>query len=349
MNLNTFLLPPITIPEDRLLRQLMLFFDEIFLYAASEDGCDDNLYTQNHLLKHYAPLPFAEDLEKFQNLIKDIKKNRAEYYSGGLFSMSAAANHLDENAVWQLVTDILSPESKDDKHAKIMLEARLILRLAEIATSEEEEISIELDKANLLAESLLDELKNKETHTTNTPRLSSAVAMNIPKLIRAWAYLFLSDKEVKQPWIVTTASLDVFEMLADYYSVNLNEQPEKICSMTLPEFSMNDTASEYLDKRDEFRKSSVADDGCRNAVLDDFENLLKQASWEGVDRLALKKVETSWQEMAAPLNEDANYQKVNFYLFQGVSLPEIFSRVTKGNQPYHGKDFPPNGVVAVIS
>ncbi len=346
MNIKTFLLPPVTIPRDLLLRQLLIFFDEIFVYAASEDSCDDNFYTKNHLVKHYAPLPFGDDLSKFRRLIKDIKGNRAEYYSGGLFSLSAAANQSNDNetAVWQLVSDIMSPESLGDKHAKTLLESRLMLCLAEIATSEEEEISRELNKVDQLANSLLDELKDEKSQKSNTPSLNVAVSMNLPKLVRAWAYLFLMDEEPDRPWIAATASLEVFEMLADYYSVNLHEQPIKICSLPLPDLSLdeNATAESFLEMHQQWHQSS--------SVFSNLEKGLKRVSLEGeTGGKEIMAAESAWREMTISGRDNiTTTPSLDFYLFQGVSLPEIFTRVTRGNQTYKGSDFPPHGIVAVL-
>jgi hypothetical protein len=339
MSLNTFLLPPITIPQDRLFRQTLLVFDKVFLYAASEDACDDNLYTQNHLLKHYAPLPFGNDLDNFKRLIKDIKGNRAEYYSGGLYSMSVAANQVDEGAVWQLVSDIMSPESRDDKYAKTMLEARLILRLAEIVTAEEEEICRELDKVDQLADSLLDELKDVKTAKLTKSHLSSAVSMNLPKLVRAWGYLFLADSMENRPWIATTASLEVFEMLADHYSTNINEQPLKICSLLFPDQIMDDEG-DFIDRRNEIRNSLCPVD---------LENILREAAEKGtIDSNALSEIEAVWQGKADS-DKEGYSGKIEFYLFQGVSLSEIFSRVSKSGIIGENNTLPPHGIVAVVS
>ncbi|NOX25291.1 MAG: hypothetical protein GXP59_04090 [Deltaproteobacteria bacterium] len=338
MKLKTLLLPPVTIPQDRLFRQLLLVFDEVFLYAASEDGCDDNIYSRNHLLKHYAPLPFGADLPKFQRLIRDISANRAEYYSGGLFSLSAAAAH-NENTVWQLVSEIMSPENREDKHAKTLLQVRLILRLAEIATSEEEEISRDLAGINRKVDSLLDDLKDEAAAHPETAHLSTAVAMNLTKLVRAWAYLFLADKAVYRPAIVSTANLEVFEMLADYYSANLGEQPIKLCTLPLPDIFLDNAAESFLDKRREFRKSGSG--------LSALAAMLNKASLEGIaagdDG---EKIEAAWREMAVPINEAGNRVALSFYLFKGVALPEIFARITRG-QADQG-DFPPHGIVAVL-
>jgi hypothetical protein len=340
MKLKTLLLPPLSIPQERLFRQLLLVFDEIFLYAAAEDGCDDNIYSENHLLKHYAPLPFGADLPNFQQLIHDIKANRAEYYSGGLFSLSAAA-HIDENAVWQLVSEIMSPPSLEDQHARILLEARLILRLAEIATREEEELRRDLAGINRKVDALLDDLKDEAAPLPPAARFSEAVAVNYAKLTRAWAYLFLADKTAVRPAIISTASLEVFEMLADYYSANLHEQPLKLCALPMPDIGMDDMA-DFIGRRRELRG--------RNSCLSELAAMLDKASRDG--RFTdddTRKIEAAWHEMAAPINKDSQIA-LSFYLFKGVALPEIFARITKRTtrgQIDQG-EFPPHGIVAVL-
>ena len=346
MNLKTILLPPNTIPKDWLFRQLLIFFDEIFLYAASEDCCDDdNFYCRNKMVNCYAPQPFDSGLKNFQRLIADIKKNRAEYYSGGLFSLSTMVhNNVDESSVWQLVSKIMTPESQEDQQSKTLLEARLLLRLAEIASVEEEEIDLELNKVNLLTDSLLDELKDEETKKLTTPVLSKIISGNLSKLVRAWSHLFMVDKNSERPWIAATASLEVFEMLSDYYSTQLTKVPIKLFSLSLPDFAAVDDSDEYFIKqRNQFCQSVQ---GGMQKLKQELQRISQSGGQVNAD--LLKEAIAIWQEETA-IRDESCCTKLDFYLFEGLSLPELFSRITKSTKSLQTSDFPGHGILVVIN
>lgn len=347
MNLKTILLPPNTIPQDWLIRQLLIFFDEIFLYAASEDSCnDDNIYSHNKMLNHYAPVPFGSGLKDFQRLITDIKKNRAEFYSGGIFSLSAEVHNIDESAVWQLVSKIMDPESQADRQDKTLLEARLLLRLSEIVTSEEEEINLELNKVNRLADSLLDELKDeKSKKLTVAPVVSKAVSGNLSKLIKAWSYLFMADKNPARPWIAATGSLEVFELLSDHYNIQLTKLPRKLFSLPLPGFEVNDPGEHFIEQRNLFRQSVQ---GCVQALKKELQRI--SGSGGPIEAGILKEAMAVWQEQATMVvGGESSPAQLDFYLFQGLSLPELFARIAKCTAPPQNNEFPAHGIVALIN
>ena len=326
-------------------RQLLIFFDEIFLYAASEDRCDvDNFYCRNKLVNHYAPQPFGSGLKRFQRLITDIKKNRAEYYNGGIFSLSAEVHNIDESEVWQLVSKIMTPESQEDQRAKTLLEARLMLRLSEIVTCEEEEISRELNKVNRLADSLLDELKDAKNLQFTAPVVSKAIAGNLSKLIRAWSYLFMADKNPARPWIAATASLEVFEILSDHYSTELTKVPIKLFSLPLPVLARDGSDEHFIEQRSRFRQSL-------QGVMQNFKQELQRLSISGgpLEAGILEEFMAAWQEQAAMVKGESDSAPLDFYLFQGVSLPEIFARITRTTNSSQTGEFPAHGIVAVIN
>ncbi len=338
MNLKTILIPPLSIPRERLFRQFLIVFDEIFLYAASEDTClPEDFYSQQHLIRHYAPVPFAEDLENFQHLIRDISTHRDEYYGGGLFSMSKAM-HVDEEAVWDLVSRIMVPKNDEDKKLNALTQARLLLRLSEIMTDEEEEINNSLQQVERQTASMLGALQNTAAKTTagRSPAASEAGGPAIQQL-KAWIHLFMADKEVDRPWIAAPASRETFELLADYYSRELDKGPRLICRLPLPNCEGDN--DKYLERRNKIRQTG-------SQLLQGLEKELHRLS-QGApgNKPLMDKLTAEWKVIMS--DYEAGTASLEIYLFKDVSLPELLGRVINKSdgQPL---GLPPHTLMAVI-
>ncbi len=338
MNLKTILIPPLSIPRERLFRQFLIVFDEIFLYAASEDTClPEDFYSQQHLIRHYAPVPFAEDLENFQHLIRDISTHRDEYYDGGLFSMSKAM-HVDEEAVWDLVSRIMVPKNDEDKKLNALTQARLLLRLSEIMTDEEEEINNSLQQVERQTASMLGALQNTAAKTTagRSPAASEAGGPAIQQL-KAWIHLFMADKEVDRPWIAAPASRETFELLADYYSRELDKGPRLICRLPLPNCEGDN--DKYLERRNKIRQTG-------SQLLQGLEKELHRLS-QGApgNKPLMDKLTAEWKVIMS--DYEAGTASLEIYLFKDVSLPELLGRVINKSdgQPL---GLPPHTLMAVI-
>lgn len=340
MNLKTILIPPLSVPRERLFRQLLIVFDEICLYAASEDTCrQEDFYSRQHLIRHYAPVPFADDLEKFQHLISDISANRSEYYNGGVFSMSTAM-HVDEEAVWDLVSRIMAPENSADKKLDALTQARLLLRLSEIMTDEEEEINTSLQQVEQRTASMLGALQNTTAATTAAPPLTAHEAGG-PAIqqLKAWIYLFMADHEVNRPWTAAPASRETFELLADYYSRELDKGPSLVCRLPLP--NCEGEKNKYLERRNKIRQTG-------SQTLQALEKELRSLSQGApVNKPLMDKLTAEWETV---INDyEVSAAGLEIYLFKDVSLPELLGRVINqpsGQQPLGG--LPPHALMAVI-
>ncbi len=338
MNLKTILIPPLSIPRERLFRQFLIIFDEIFLYAASEDTCrHDDFYSQQHLIRRYAPVPFAEDLENFQHLIRDISSHRDEYYGGGIFSMSKAAR-VDEEAVWDLVSRIMAPKNSEDKKLNALTQARLLLRLSEIMTDEEEEINNSLRQVEQRTASMLSALQNTAPETTTAPLLAASEAGG-PAIqqLKAWIHLFMADKKTDRPWTAAPASRETFELLADYYSRKLDKGPRLICRLPLPDCEGDN--DKYLERRNKIRQAG-------SQTLQGLEKELHGLSQGApVNKPLMDKLTAEWEDIMN--NYEAGTADLKIYLFKDVSLPELLGRVINqtGGWPL---GLPPHALMAVI-
>ncbi len=338
MNLKTILIPPLSIPRERLFRQFLIIFDEISLYAASEDTCrPEDFYSRQHLIRRYAPVPFAEDLENFQHLIRDISSHRDEYYSGGVFSMSKAAR-VDEEAVWDLVSRIMTPENSEDKKLSALTQARLLLRLSEIMTDEEEEINNSLQQVEQRTASMLSALQNTAATTTagHTPAASEAGGPAMQQL-KAWIYLFMADKEVDRPWTAAPASRETFEILADYYSRELDKGPHLVCRLPLPDCEGDN--DKYLELRNKIRQAG-------SQTLQGLEKELHRLSQSAaVNKPLMERLTTEWKAIMGDYKPGAVSLKI--YLFKDVSLPELLGRVINQTNG-QSLGMPPHALMAVI-
>ncbi|MFW8601916.1 hypothetical protein ACOHYD_10615 [Desulfobacterota bacterium M19] len=341
MNLKTILIPPLSIPRERLFRQFLIIFDEIFLYAASEDTCrPEDFYSRQHLIRRYAPVPFAEDLENFQHLIRDISSHRDEYYGGGVFSMSKAVR-VDEEAVWDLVSRIMVPENSEDKGLSTLTQARLLLRLSEIMTDEEEEINNSLRQVEQRTASMLSALQNTAAKTTTEQPPPAASETGGPAIqqLKAWIYLFMADKETDRPWTAAPASRETFELLADYYSRELDKGPRLICRLPLPDCGGDN--DKYLERRNKIRQAGSQ---TLQGLAKELHNLTQGAP---VNRSLMDKLTAEWETTMN--NYKTGTASLEFYLFKDVSLPELLGRVINqtGGRPLNCSQ-PPHALMAVI-
>lgn len=336
MNLKTILIPPLTIPRQRLFRQLLIVFDEIVLYAASEDTCHpEDFYSRQHLIRHYAPVPFAEDLENFQHLIRDISANRGEYYGGGVFSMSKTMR-IDEEAVWDLVSHIMVPKNNEDKELSALTQARLLLRLSEIMTDEEEEINNSLQRVEQQTAAMLSTLQNAAATTTGRPQAATEAGGSAIQQLKAWIYLFMADQEMERPWTAAPASRETFELLADYYSKELNNGPQLVCRLPLPDCEGDN--DEYLARRNKIRQAG-------SQTLQHLEKELHALSQGApMNETLMDKLTAEWSAIMADYESTVS---LNIYLFRDVSLPELLGRVINKTDGRH-LGLPPHALMAVI-
>lgn len=149
----TALFFPETSPEPEQLPQLLFFFDTIHHYQASEEpaAAPD---PWRHLCPGYPPLPFHEELPRFTQLIRELKGNEGEFYSGQLTAMASRfSDRPDETNVRSLISSLSGPgepvAAQEDKRKQRekreeLWQARLLLKLAEILRQEERELAQEM-------------------------------------------------------------------------------------------------------------------------------------------------------------------------------------------------------------
>ncbi|MCB2184745.1 MAG: hypothetical protein KQH63_22190 [Desulfobulbaceae bacterium] len=265
--------------------QELLFFDKIFYYLPCE--ADDPPEIDGEFYQGYPPIPFQGELDKFKQLIRELKGNEAEFYSGQLSTMTV--NHL-ENRDMATVKDLIETISghKDAKkidslnHREDIWQARLLLQLALILAKEEEELQAELEAIAHKEEALFESLKGEAGLPLLRPRIPEENRSPVrPEIIfKAWAKLCLEDTR-QQHWLLTCSSAGTAEILFEENEILSNQRPIRLFRIPLP-FTENMTSEQYLKSRAEFRENA-------GEILSSFASQLAECSQKGLQNDTLKQ------------------------------------------------------------
>ena len=153
---NTLLFPDTTICKDRLY-PLLLFFAPLQILQPVEpapgngvrDECDS--FMEQSLCQGHTPVPLGKNRERFLHLIRDIRERKDDYSaqlaSLTMAAMSAPTAHTGGELKHEIVSSLLSAHSvthSSSDEATALWQSRLILAIAEILDSDEEELSQQL-------------------------------------------------------------------------------------------------------------------------------------------------------------------------------------------------------------
>lgn len=344
LNFSALILPD-TIPRQDTIRQLLLYFETISLYSPTEDIPDLLPKALRTLCCQYAPVPFGDGLANFQRLIHDMTVNRAEYYSGGLSSMSAKANAIDEESVWRLVSR-LSPQTTPHAQPETLLQARLLLKLAEVRDQEEKEIDRALREINGKSQSMLYGLTDgDETEGIEMPNLTDhdgqKSGSNLDHRLKSWAQLFLADKKMSSHWLLSTTK-DVLAILADHSASTIGEAPTRLFSLPLPGPSlMALDPPAYLRERTVWRETAAE---CLTAL---HSSLKTAASGTPLNSEPIQKQLIAGSK-ALPGWEKRGQGTLDFYVLP-LSLPRLLAKIAKAPTPQTAEQPYPLAVVSVLN
>lgn len=345
---NTFISPlivPATIAQEDVIRQLLLYFEQVFLYAPTENIPPNLPPELNDLCQQYAPVPFGEFLANFEKLIRDMTSNRAEYYGGGLSSLSSKANSaIDEETVWRLIKR-LSSGTTDTAQQETLFQARLLLKLAEIRDQEEQDIAQTLTALDAQGQALLHGLTHDDEDLDD--KVDSVGCHNtrpsgdsLDKRLHAWAHLFLADPRREEHWLLA-APLDVLAVLNDYATTSLNQTPALILSLPLPRTPIIGLSpSQYRIERTEWQATTAKIQTIVHAAL-----TTAAKTGDLVERTAIE------EELHTHINQFKDWGKsaqdsLDFWLLP-VSLPRLFAQITRRTEPPTTARTTPHCVVAV--
>jgi len=283
---------PRTSPSTRQLTQELVFFDKIFHYLAAEAEESTTDETTAGLCEGYPPVPFHGDLDRFRQLIRELKGNEAEFYSGHLSTIAAGnEKNRDEQSVKSLIQSIggkstAEPQKQSDNREDLW-RARLLLKLAEILYQEEQDLQKELAAISMKEQELFEALKGEpEIPFTPTPfqQTASPLPMKPKILVKAWAKLFLADKQQDNYSILVSDQSDAADLLFDANETLTQKRPVRLFRIPLPA-SEEMELDAYSHARTAFREEA-------KDTLAGFRSLLADTAAQGTTPDTLKNFST---------------------------------------------------------
>jgi len=284
---------PKTSPDSRQLSQELVFFDKIFHYLAAEAEESTTDKRDPGLCAGYPPVPFHDDLDRFRQLIRELKGNEAEFYSGHLSTITAAhEKNRDEQSVISLIQSIggKSPAEpqKQTESREDLWHARLLLKLAEILYQEEQDLQKELAAIAMKEQELFEALKGEpEIPFTLTPfqQMESPLPVRPEILVKAWGKLFLADKLRGNYAMLVSDQSEATDLLFDANESLTRKRPVRLFRIPLPAASDEMEPEAYVHARTTFRDEA-------QAPLAGFRSLLSDTAAQGATPDTLKNFST---------------------------------------------------------
>jgi hypothetical protein len=308
---------PETIDQYSSFRQLLLFFDSLTQLQPAEDSKQtENPLVKAGMLEQYAPLPFGNDLVKFNRLIKDIRRHSPDFYGSSLSSLSSSPLPVDESSVKQLIAQ-MNPDTKSRENAQrteeTFLQARLLLRLAEIHENEEKELQEKIYSINLKEARLLTALKGGDEElsaliNSQDMQMSAESPERFKRRLKAWAVLFLADQK-EPPWLITMGPNDAFDLLKETIASKTRAEHLFTISLAGPIAEVQDD-HKYAAFLADFQSKTET---CRKTLFDQLKQTAETGIFHQDEKLAeaLIKWEKTVQAIAAN-----GTKKMAFYLFK---------------------------------
>ena len=258
-SLNALYFPDTSITTRQVSRELF-FFDKIFHYLPAEAEKSNDPEADLGLCQGYPPVPFQEDLDRFRHLIRELKGNEAEFYSGSLSAMADAAKNRDEQSVRSIVQALGGRAAAEAEGAKAaareeLWQARLLLRLAEILNQEEQELQEELAAISIKEQELFEALKGEPEIAVSLSSLPQSIGRSPVRpeiVVRAWARLFLADPRQESHNILVSGHQDAVELLFDANEALSGKRPARLFRIPLPAAGAMERDA-FLEARTAFR------------------------------------------------------------------------------------------------
>jgi hypothetical protein len=344
-NLLNALIVPATIPQEDAVRQLLIYGAQVFCYAPAEEAPSALPPEFNALCRHYAPAPLGADLDTFRQLVRDMTSHRAEYYGGGLSRLSTQASAVDEESVWRLISR-LSPQAAAHAGREALVQARLLLTLAEVRDQEEREIAETLALIDGQGQAMLHGLSAEDDDAEElrllTGQGSRQASDTLDKRLWAWSHLFLTDPMLADHWLITTTP-EVMAIINDLTTTHLDEPPTRLISLPLPGPSLMDlTPALYLQQRSAWQQQAAPS----LALVAD---LLHSAAHSGLSG-ETKALQEQWLagQQGVPPWPDSNGTSLDLFLLP-CSLATLFAKMAKRAVPALERQPLAYGIVAVVT
>lgn len=302
--LTTLMFPDTQLCTKSVWRELF-FFNTINYYHSTESEDDDrpacDALEEPGLCRGYAPAPLGEDLERFKMLLRELKGNEGEFYSGQLSSMTLEylENRDTENTL-KLISAMMEEPAKtakkqDREQNEVLWKARLYLKLAEIIQREEEEMETSISSLADLEKKIFKQLKGDEDEEIPAiqPSSNSRMPIRTHDLLKAWGHLFMADHKPCQ--MLLTASHDSADILLDIAESN-GKCPTLITTLPLPSLPAN--METFPQIRESFRTSNTD-------ILNSFASLFNDLSKNGLSESISRELNEATENWRKTLQENS--------------------------------------------
>jgi len=365
MNQLAALYFPETDLERQTVCQLLLFFERLYYYNPAEMPLPSGFetFTENDLLVGYPPLPFGNDLPRFQRMLRDLKGSGSEIYRSGLFSMptdQARLRDQDEASARSLKSSMTSTaEAKRELAQKeTVWRAALFLELSKVLAQEEQEIAAGLGNIAIRQSQMLEamrgdeEMPQEESLPRVKPLAPTPSPVGVEQLARAWGQLYLRDSAAERKQILATSRQEAAEVLLDIYETLTRKEPITLGRLPLPVSGGLD-GEDYLGQREALRQAVAEHMPKIAAAFGQISHLAADAGSE--ETLASLQQELGkWADMLSDrvAGRTAGKSTLTIYLLEGLSWPQLFAKLC---QPAaHDLATPPEaepraGVLAVLT
>lgn len=331
----------------------------------------DETLIQAGLLKELCPAPLGNGRDNFLKFIKDVKQYGPEYLEGSVASLSMQAmGDSGEDSIWSLVASIKNtPTNKEtSKATQNLWRARFMLKMEEIHAREERELLQALHNAAAKKKEILhslkdgDEVSDLEESGQNMNGESSnektmpplATAFTSQRLIQeeqsmsAWTELFRRHTVENHPLIATTAYTDAAALLID--TCDADKKPVSLGSLLLPSFQhLYD--EDYISQRDGLQTKLKK---CRSNIFKILQEAACLQVTDGSQQLQtlFEKEGEAWEDILvnSGMPPQTTPEKIDFFLFPGASLQDLFNHFTKTKHENIKEDQPAqNSILAVLT
>lgn len=347
MNKLTTLLFPDTVASVESMNQELFFFEQIMFYLPEEqDPAQEQTHPEeDQLCRGYSPAPLGEDRERFAMLLQELKGHEKEFYNGQLSSMTLEyMENRDTETTLELIMNMQGnpvPKRQNRKtdEEKILWQARLLLKLAEIRKKEDKEIGDVLSSIAEKESRLFQQLKGAGdiTETHMPPSGIMPAPIKIEPLLKAWGRLFLVDNQ--PTWILNTANEEAGAILLDVDETKSKQTPEKICRLPLPEVDL----TKFAWNRKTFHSQAAS-------TITDLGTLLREMADKGCNDVICRQLEQAASEWETHLNEQRLIQgtsNLEFYCCSS-SLGSILAHLCKTKEAAARQaGYPAHGIIAI--
>jgi hypothetical protein len=339
MNVRSAILFPDTVPSERMLIPLVQVFDQLVYFQTVEnDVVPDELHSvvceemeRRSLCRAEVPAPLGGERERFLRMVSDLRNRREDYAARlghvALAGISSASRREAESRT-SILSRLLSGETAtpadQDEAARLLWQARLVLKLGELYDAEQGELLGELRRIRAKEEQLLRELRSGEDTPFKTAVLPEAAGAGREKMQKlrcaAWAKLFaLGAGRSDAGRIFLAGDRDGVDMLLERYESRAGHRAAHLLDCLLP--AGHPQGEELFFKISRFRSDSAALRGKLAAVLDNPET----ARQPDLDLWSAAE-EEAWTKLLADYYPPGTCGRTRLSLFAcpGISPAHLF-------------------------